>query len=69
MNELTIRKVPDVPSGVIARQIGNNHIYLNVSGETKEIQVKRNSRSILFDKDYNGNFSVVPCEPEFAELK
>jgi beta-galactosidase len=70
INELSIKKGPDVPSGVMARQIDDNHIlYLNVSGETKEIQLKRKSRSILFDKDYTGNFTIAAYEPEFIELK
>jgi beta-galactosidase len=70
INELSIKKGPDVPSGVMARQIDANHIlYLNVSGDAKEIQMKRNSRSILLDKDYNGNFTIAPYEPEFIELK
>jgi len=70
INELSIKKGPDVPAGVMARQIDKNHfLYLNVSGETKEIQMKGNSRSILFDKDYSGNFSIAPYEPEFIEIK
>jgi beta-galactosidase len=70
IRELSINKGPEVPSGVMARQIDNNHIlYLNVSGETKEILMKRNSKSILWDKDYNGNFTIAPYEPEFIELK
>jgi beta-galactosidase len=70
ITELSIKKGPDVPSGVMARQIDINHIlYLNVSGEPKEIQMKGNSRSILFDKDYNGNFIIPPYEPEFIEQK
>ena len=40
-----------------------------LSGETKEIQLKRKSRSILLDKDYNGNFTISPYEPEFIEIK
>jgi beta-galactosidase len=70
INELSVKKGPDVPSGVMARQIDANHIlYLNVTGEVKEIQMKGNSRSILSDKDYKGNFTLVPFEPEFIELK
>jgi beta-galactosidase len=54
----------------MARQIDNSHIlYLNVSGEPREIQLRRSSRSILFDKDYNGTFTISPYEPEFVELK
>ncbi len=68
--ELGIKKGPEVPSGVMARQIDQNHfLYLNVSGETKEIPVKGNSHSILFDKDYTGKFILAPYEPEFIEIK
>jgi beta-galactosidase len=67
---LDIKKGPDAPSGVMARQIDKNHfLYLNVSGEQKEIQMKGNSHSILFDKEYSGNFTIAPYEPEFIELK
>ena len=70
INELGIKKGPEVPSGVMARQIDKNHfLYLNITGEPKEIPQKGNSRSILFDKDYNGNFKIAPFEPEFIEIK
>jgi beta-galactosidase len=70
INELSIKKGPEVPAGVMARQIDKNHIlYLNISGEPKEIQLEGNSRSILFDKEYNGNFTIAPYEPEFIERK
>jgi len=68
--ELGIKKGPEVPSGVMARQIDKNHfLYLNVSGEPKEIKMKGKSKSILFDKDYNGSFIIAPYEPEFIEIK
>ena len=70
ISELGIKKGPEVPSGVMARQIDKNHfLYLNVSGEPKEIPMKGNSRSILFDKDYTGKFTLAPYEPEFIEIK
>jgi beta-galactosidase len=70
IEQLGIKKGPQVPSGVMARQIDQNHfLYLNVSGEPKEIPVKGNSRSILFDKDYTGKFNLAPFEPEFIEIK
>ncbi|HZL08648.1 MAG TPA: beta-galactosidase [Prolixibacteraceae bacterium] len=70
INELSIKKGPEVPSGIMARQIDKNHfIYLNVSTETKEIPMKGNSKSILWDKDYTGNFMIAPFEPEFIEIK
>ena len=70
IDELGINKGPDVPSGVMARQIDDNHfLYMNVSSEPKEIKMDGSSMSILFDKDYSGNFIIAPFEPEFIEEK
>ncbi|MBD1363108.1 beta-galactosidase [Mucilaginibacter sp. ZT4R22] len=70
INELGIKKGPQVPDGVMARQIDKNHfLYLNVTGEPKEISMNGNSKSILFDKSYTGNFTIAPYEPEFIEVK
>jgi beta-galactosidase len=70
ISELSIKKGPDVPEGIMARQIDKNHIlYLNMSGEPKEIKLTGRSKSILRDKDYSGNFTIAPYEPEFIELK
>jgi beta-galactosidase len=68
--ELSIKKGPDVPGGVMARFIDSKHIlYLNVSAEPKLLEVKGKSRSILFDKDYRDRFTIAPYEPEFIEIK
>jgi beta-galactosidase len=66
---LGIKKGPEVPAGVMVRQIDKNHfLYLNVSGEPKEIPVKGKSKSILFGKEYAGNITIAPYEPEFIEI-
>ena len=70
ISELSIKKGPDVPEGVMARQIDKNHVlYLNISSDPKKIELKGKSRSILFDKDYTDRFTIEPFEPEFIELK
>ena len=70
IGELSIRKGPAAPRGVMARQIDKDHVlYLNVSGNPKEIKGKGSSRSLLFDKDYQGDFVIPPYEPEFIEIK
>ncbi|HEY3369322.1 MAG TPA: beta-galactosidase [Prolixibacteraceae bacterium] len=70
IDELGIQKGLEVPSGVMARQIDKHHfLYLNVSGEPKEINRQDKSHSFLFDKDYEGNFILAPYEPEFIETK
>ena len=70
VDALGIQKGPDVPSGVMARQIDESHyLYMNVSGEPKEIIMNKKSRSILHDKDYSGNFTIEPYQPEFIEVR
>jgi beta-galactosidase len=70
INELGIKKGPQVPDGIMARQIDKGHfLYLNVTAEPKEIPMNGKSKSILFDKSYIGNFTIAPYEPEFIEVK
>ena len=70
IKELKLEEGPDVPKGVMARQIDKKHfLYLNVSGEAKEIRLKGDARSILFDKEYKDKFTIAPYEPDFLELK
>jgi beta-galactosidase len=65
-----MKKGPEVPSGVMARQIDEKHfLYLNVSGEPKEIKMAGKTKSILSDKEYSGNFTIAPYEPEFVEIE
>jgi beta-galactosidase len=67
---LPIKKGPAVPEGVMSRFIDKSHIlYLNLTGKPQTIDPKQPSRSILFDKEYTGSFSLQPFEPEFIELK
>lgn len=68
--ELGIKKGPAVPSGVMARQIDKNHyLYLNVTGEPKEIKLENKSKSLLSEKEYDGIVRIPPFEPEFVEVK
>jgi beta-galactosidase len=70
ITELGIKSGPTVPNGVMARQIDEKHyLYLNVSGEAKEIQLKGKLKSILFNKEYIDKFTIAPYEPEFTEVK
>jgi len=70
INELSLQKGPEAPAGVLARQIDKDHVlYLNVSGDPKEIKLERAARSILWEKDYSGGFVISPNEPEFIELR
>ena len=70
VNQLSLKKGPEAPAGVMARYIDKEHIlYLNTGGEPKEIQLKGKAHSVLFGKNYTGNFTIPPYEPEFIEAE
>jgi beta-galactosidase len=54
----------------MAHQLNENHfLCLNINGVPKEISTKGNSKSILLDKTYTGNFTIEPFETEFIEIR
>lgn len=70
IEKLSIKKGPDVPAGVMARQIDKDHIlYFNLSNEPKKIKCPRKAYSILYEKNYSDSFIIPPNEPEFIMLK
>ncbi|HET9571044.1 MAG TPA: beta-galactosidase [Bacteroidales bacterium] len=69
IDQLDIKKGPNVPSGVMARQIDKYHyLFLNVTGEPKKIRQAHRSKSILFDREYVGEITIPPFEPEFIQI-
>ena len=70
IDRLTINTGPNVPAGVMARQINPTHIlYLNLDGAAKHVELKGHSHSILHDQDYDDGFSLGPYEPDFVETR
>lgn len=67
--ELGIKKGPEVPVGVMARQLDENHVlYLNVSDTPQVITISGKAKSVLFDKSYSGSMVLAPFEPECIKL-
>lgn len=59
---------PDVPHGVMARDIDSTHsLYLNPTGETVEIKVSGKSKGLITGKEYKGVVTIPPYEVEFIE--
>ena len=59
---------PVAPAGVMARQVDASHaLYLNLDGTTKSIELNGKARSILYDRNYVGEFSLGPYQHEFVE--
>ncbi len=70
ITELSIKKGPEVPAGIMARYIDPKHIlYLNLGKEPTLIAQKGKLKSILSDKYYTDSFTLQPFEPEFIEIK
>jgi len=70
IDTLSIHRGPDVPQGVMARQIDEHHVlYLNVTGQPVRIKMTGPSRSLLYDRDFDGDITIPPYEPEFVVLK
>jgi beta-galactosidase len=70
IDELGIKKGPQVPDGVMARQIDKNHIlYLNIGRTPAEIRVKGAFKGILTGKTFVDSFTLVSEEPELIEIK
>lgn len=61
---------PEVPSGVMARYIDENHLLLlNNTGEAKRIPLPRRGKSLLTDASFHDHLDLAPYEPEFIELQ
>ncbi|BAU54053.1 Beta-galactosidase BgaA [Mucilaginibacter gotjawali] len=70
IDELGIKKGPQVPDGVMARQIDKNHIlYLNIGRTPAEIRVKGTFKGILTGKTFVDSFTLPSEEPELIEIK
>ena len=68
--KLSLRKGPDVPAGICARQIDEKHLLLfNSTDKAIEISLKGKAKSLLTDRSYNNRFILEPHEPEFIEIK
>ncbi|MGZ3750964.1 MAG: beta-galactosidase [Mucilaginibacter sp.] len=70
IDELGIKKGPQVPDGVMARQIDKSHIlYLNIGQTPAEIRLKGSLKGILTGKTFVDSFTLPPEEPELIEIK
>ena len=70
IKNLAIKKGPEVPDGILARQIDAKHIlYLNTNKNAAEIRVKGAVKGILTGKTYTDSFTLPSEEPELIEIK
>jgi beta-galactosidase len=67
--QLGIKRGPEVPLGVMARNVDDRHVlYLNTTPQSLKIGIKGTAKSLLYDKNYHNEFELTPYEPDFIEL-
>ena len=70
IENLKIKRGPEVPSGIMARDIDNKRVlYLNTTTQPIKIHIKGKAKSILLDRTYNGEFELRQFEPDLIEMK
>ena len=67
--DLGITPGPDVPEGIMARQIDKDHyLYLNVTDQAKIINVKGEAKGLITGKTYKDEVLISQFEVEFIEI-
>lgn len=69
LEELSIPKGPEVPRGVMARDIDETHtLYLNLTSTPQTISLQGKGKGILSGDTYEHQMVLPPHEPELVEL-
>ncbi len=70
IDELGITPGPDVPEGVMARDIDDRHsLYLNPTDKEQVIKISGKAKGILTGKTYKDEVILPPFEAEFIERR
>jgi beta-galactosidase len=68
--EIGLKPGPDVPQGVMARDIDDKHsLYLNPTDKEQVIRISGKAKGILTGKTYNDEVIIPPFEVEFIEKR
>ena len=68
--QLDISKGPDVPYGVMARDIDDTHsLYLNTTEEEQVIRIGGKAEGLISGKKFKDEFVLSPFEAEFVEKR
>jgi beta-galactosidase len=70
IDELGITKGPDVPQGVMARDIDDKHsLYLNTTDKEQTIKISGKAKGVLTGKTYKEEVIIPPFEAEFIQRR
>ena len=70
LTELAIQRGPEVPRGVMARNIDNTHtLYLNLNVTSQTIALRGKAQGILSGDSYENALVLPPYEPELVEFE
>lgn len=70
IDDLDITKGPDVPQGVMARDIDDRHsLYLNTTDKEQTIKISGKAKGVLTGKIYKEEVIIPPFEAEFIQRR
>lgn len=62
-----IQTGPETPEGVYARVVDRRTLYVNTTGERKEIPIEGRKRGIISNREYEGTITLEPQEADLIE--
>ena len=65
---LGIEPGPKTPDGVYARVVDGRTLYVNTTGEEKDVAVGPKSRGVLSQQSYEGKMKLGPYQVDLVEL-
>ena len=65
--QLSIEKGPGTPSGVYARAVEGRTLYVNTTGEQKEIPIQGSRRGIISGATYQNTIHLKPYDADLVE--
>jgi beta-galactosidase len=58
---------PETPEGVYARVVDGRTLYVNTTGEKKQISIEGSKRGIISNREYSGTIELEPQEADLIE--
>lgn len=62
-----IQAGPSTPEGVYARSVDGRTLYVNTTGEPKEVAIESSKRGILTNRVYEGSVVLGPFEADLTQ--
>jgi len=66
-NIVGIHPGPETPEGVYARVVDGRTLYVNTTGQRKQIKIVGTRKGIISNREYNGSITLQPQEADLIQ--